>query len=278
MSIPQWALKFREPKTEIKLIRGVYYKYAIEYKYNPQKKRTDKVTIGILGKITEAEGFIASDKQSLKEQVAAKYNVDIKTYGVFKLFTSLLEDDLQALGDLFSANIAQILLTVAMIRWAYQSPIKRIPYWHAHDFCSLQWGSQGIDDKAISATLKHVGENRTVIIDWMKSRLHLNEQALNNFVMMDSTHIHTLSQHLKINAAGYNPQHNYDPQVRLMYIFSAQINQPLYYRLINGNITDLTSMKQCVDELGCTNVVFIADKGFYSLQNTIDQKENTLYY
>jgi len=278
MGIPGWASKFREPKTEIKLIRGTYYKYAVEYKYNPQKKRTDKVTTHILGKITEAGGFSASQMQSLKEQLAAPHNVDIKTYGVFKLFTSLLEDDLQSLGQLFSDGISQLLLTVAMIRWAYQSPIKRMPFLHAHDFCSEQWCSQGIDDKAISATLQYVGENRTVIIDWMKNRLNLNENAINNFIMMDSTHIHTLSRHLKINAPGYNPQHNYDPQVRLMYIFSAQIKQPVYYRLINGNITDLTSMKKCVDELGCADVVFIADKGFYSRQNTTDLKANRLYY
>lgn len=47
MSLPDWVLKFREPKTEIKFIGNNYYKYAVEYRYNPSKKRTDKVT-GVL--------------------------------------------------------------------------------------------------------------------------------------------------------------------------------------------------------------------------------------
>jgi transposase len=48
--------------------------------------------------------------------------------------------------------------------------------------------------------------------------------------------------------------------------------------MINGNITDVTSMKQCVEELDIENVVFIADKGFYSKKNVEDLKSNTLYY
>ena len=46
MALPEWVLKFKEPKTEIKAIKGEYYKYAVEYKYSTQKKRTDKI-IGV---------------------------------------------------------------------------------------------------------------------------------------------------------------------------------------------------------------------------------------
>jgi transposase len=52
-----------------------------------------------------------------------------------------------------------------------------------------------------------------------------------------------------------------------MYLFSAQLMQPVYYRLINGNITDIRSMALCVKELKVDNVIFIADKGFYSEEN-----------
>jgi len=96
--------------------------------------------------------------------------------------------------------------------------------------------------------------------------------------MIDSTHIPSLSEHLSVNAMGYNPQHSYDPQIRLMYIFSAQMQQPVYYRLINGNITDVTSMKTCVDELNAKDVVFIADKGFYSKKNVADLKSASIHF
>jgi hypothetical protein len=52
-----------------------------------------------------------------------------------------------------------------------------------------------------------------------------------------------------------------------MYLFAAQDKKPAYYRLINGNIPDVSSMSLCVKEIGVQNVVFIADKGFYRAAN-----------
>ena len=219
-----------------------------------------------------------SPKKTIKDKINHIPVVDIKTYGVYNLFTSLLAEDCASLLALFPEHISQTLLTVAMMRFAYQHPIKRMPYQHAHDYSSLHWAAAGIDDKDITATLKHVGENRTILIDWMKSRMGIRESAQDRFVMIDSTHIPTLSEKLDINAMGYNPQHSYDPQVRLMYIFSAQMKQPVYYRLINGNITDITSMKICIDELNAKDVVFIADKGFYSKKNVTDLRSNAVCF
>ena len=34
-----------------------------------------------------------------------------------------------------------------------------------------------------------------------------------------------------------------------MYLFSARMKQPVYYRLINGNITDVKSMSLCIKEM-----------------------------
>jgi len=63
-----------------------------------------------------------------------------------------------------------------------------------------------------------------------------------------------------------------------MYLFSAQTQQPVYYRLINGNITDIKSMALCVEEMNIQNVIYIADKGFYSKDNTAMMKTQNLQY
>ena len=275
---PLWVQKYKEPRTEIRKIKNAYYKYAVEYKYNPEKKRTDKITKELLGKIMEQEGFVPSPKHVIKQKNVQIPVVDIKTYGVYNLFTSLLAQDCNSLLALFPGITGQTLLTIAMMRFAYQSPIKRMPFQHAHDYCSQSWATNGINDKTITAVLKHIGENRNILVDWMKSRLGISKTAQDNFVMIDSTHIPTLSENLHVNALGYNPHHSYDPQIRLMYIFSAQMKQPVYYRLINGNITDVTSMKMCVDELNVKDVVFIADKGFYSKTNVADLRSNFLNF
>jgi len=85
-----------------------------------------------------------------------------------------------------------------------------------------------------------------------------------------------VSDHLAVNAKGYNPDFDFDKQIRLMYLFSAQMKQPVYYRLINGNITDVKSMSLCIKEMNVKDkVTFIADKGFFSAQNIelLDEEE-----
>lgn len=279
MILPTWIEKFKEPKTEIKSIKGIFYKYSVTYRYNLDKKRTDKITGYLLGKITEAEGFIPSQKNLLRATPAQILQVDIKMFGTYHLFTTLLgKETVDNLLKLFKPDIAEALLTIALMRFSHQCPLKRMPYYHAHDFCSQDWVKNGLDDKKISAVLKFVGENRTILVDWMKSRLNNMDLNLTNFIMIDSTHIPTLSENLHINALGYNPNHSFDEQIRLMYIFSAQLKQPVYYRLINGNISDIKSMKKCVEELQAKNVVFIADKGFYSKENTEMMDQNELEY
>ena len=63
-----------------------------------------------------------------------------------------------------------------------------------------------------------------------------------------------------------------------MYLFSAQLKQPVYFRLINGNITDSKSMSLCVKEMNIKDVIYIADKGFYSAENTKELNQEGLQY
>ena len=54
MEHPEWALKFKTKNTELRLIRGRYYLYNITSKWDPEKKRTKKVTLGSVGTILRA--------------------------------------------------------------------------------------------------------------------------------------------------------------------------------------------------------------------------------
>jgi transposase len=52
-----------------------------------------------------------------------------------------------------------------------------------------------------------------------------------------------------------------------MYAFSCEQKQPIYYRVVSGNVRDVTSFKQAVKESGTQDVTVIADKGFGSKTN-----------
>ena len=278
MYLPEWIQSFKEPRTEIKLIKGAYYKYEVRYQYNKEKGRTDKITVRLLGKITEKDGFIPSDKDLIRQKAEISPNVDTKTFGIYHLYTTLLAEQIKSLELIFPKDISERLFSFSMMRWAYQSPIKRAADYHNHDFCSQMWSTGSMSDKQISATLKYVGENRQILVDWMKSQLADTSDSPEKFVMMDSTHISTISEKLAINAKGYNPNNDYDKQIRLMYLFSSELKQPVYYRMINGNIPDISSMALCITEMAIKDVIFIADKGFYSKENKDQLLKNDLQY
>jgi transposase len=190
-----------------------------------------------------------------------------------------MQEEISTLQASFGKDIADRLLSFAMMRWAYQTPIKRAGYYHSHDFCSGHWSSQSLSDRTVSDNLKYFGENREKVAAWMKTLLKEIPENEQNFVLMDSTHALSVSENLAVNAKGYNPNFDYEKQIRLMYLFSAQMKQPVYYRMINGNITDVKSMSLCIKEMNVKDsVVFIADRGFFSKDNIEMMKEEHLSY
>lgn len=278
MYLPEWVIPFKESRTEIRCIKGIYYKYEVRYQYNKQKKKTDKITVRLMGKITQEDGFIASEKDLMRQNASELPKVDIKNFGVYNLYSNLLSEEIDTLRSIFKDDVAERLLSFSMMRWAYQSPIKRASNYHAHDFCSQVWSTESISDKLISDSLKFAGQNREAIVEWMFQMLSKSACGNNKFVMMDSTHVSTVSEQLGINAKGYNPAYDFDEQIRLMYLFSSQMKQPVYYRLINGNITDISAMGLCVKEMNIKDVIFIADRGFYSEANLKELDKNQLQY
>jgi hypothetical protein len=274
--MPDWILPFREPHTEIKFISGSYYKYAVSYRYDSVKKRTVKVSGHLLGKITQEDGFVPSPKNTLRASGNLPPNVDTKTYGIYHLFNNLLSAEIASLRTIFGVEEADKLLVFAMMRFAHQSPIKRTPLYYHNDFCSQHWYKQRLSERTISQNLKFLGQNREKVVTWMRTLW--GDAAENGFVMMDSTHIPCRSEKLAFNAKGYNPSFSFDKQIRLMYIFSSHLKQPVYYRPINGNIVDASSMPLCLEEFKARNVTLVADKGFFSEQNIEKLNRHELQY
>jgi transposase len=206
----------------------------------------------------------------------AELGVDTKTYGIFALFKALLSEETPSLYEVFGEAIAEFLLIFAMVRFAHQSPIKRVEHYHTQSFCSQFWGKDTtMNPKKIAEILKNIGENRCKVVEWMRGLLPTQSE---NFVLMDSTHILSDSEQLTTNVLGYNSDHNFSKQIRLMYMFCSQINKPIYFRLVNGNIADVTSMKLCLQEMKVKNVILIADKGFYSEDNIKCLDQESLCY
>lgn len=58
MAHPDWVLKCKQKNTEVRCIRGKYYLYGMTSKWDPEKRRNKKVTLGQIGVITQEYGLI----------------------------------------------------------------------------------------------------------------------------------------------------------------------------------------------------------------------------
>jgi len=126
---PDWVLTRKKPGTEIKRINGRYYLYAVKSQYDKDLKRPKKISLGILGRIYEKEGFIASEKKELKDKSTKTYfNKEIFSleYGFSKWLIDCMESDgiLQDLKQHFS-NLWQFIVAMVYCRIAHQSPRER---------------------------------------------------------------------------------------------------------------------------------------------------------
>lgn len=63
--------------------------------------------------------------------------------------------------------------------------------------------------------------------------------------------------------------------VNVMMAFSTARMLPVYYRLLSGNVKDMTSFLTSVDEFGDKSMTIIGDKGFFSKKNVeeLDKRE-----
>lgn len=272
MPLPVWVKNHKPAKTEVHHRNGHYYVYAISYKYSSQAKRTNKITGKLLGKITEKDGFIRSEKDMLRDTHPGK--IHIAEVGAGQLFVSHMDKELGYLKSAFENTGIdwEKIAAAAMIRWIYKSPIKLMnDHWHYSYYHTL-WKTS-LQAKQVSELLRQLGDSRENILRYFR-----NFPTSGEHLLIDSTTIPSKSELMETVTPGYGRKTGYSPQSNLLFIFSRNLQVPVYYRVLPGNIRDVSSFALSIEESGVSDVTIIADKGFYSKANITFLKEKALRY
>jgi transposase len=260
MRHPKWALKHKRKGTELRLIRGTYYLYEVTSRWNAEKKRAQKITGRLLGKITP-EGFIQSPKYALSQRPIV--SVVVKEYGANHFLWQLMSDVNTAVQSTFPSCWEEVLI-VACIRLLYQSPLKNIDFHFRNSYLSVVYPDVSVTDKKVSSLLRTLGNWREKIVAFFKAHI---VGRRNDYMLIDATHLLSYSQHMKIAKPGYNSHREFAPQVNLLFIYSATLQLPVYYRIVPGNVREVKAFRLTLQESGIKDAVVITDKGFYSEKN-----------
>ena len=267
-----WVEKQRKPGVELRNIGGRYYMYEVSSYYDAKTKRTKKKTGKYLGSIIESEGFRATKfvKIDINAKVAVK-NFSIKEYGFYSFVMQRCSDIVSGLQQFFPDNWLHILIA-AYCRLMKKSPIKNMEWYYQKSFFSVEHPT-GISSKIISELLRDIGADRTPIANYMTYKMPLNK-----LVLMDATSMVSYSQNLSQVSLSLSKNHVYDPVFNLLYIYSPDMFMPVYYRIFNGNIKDVKMMGLVIKECPYSNVIIVADKGFYYEDNLVILENESLQY
>jgi len=264
---PEWATKHKRKGTELRHINGKYYLYEVSSKWNPTLKRSQKITGKLLGKITEKDGFVESSKALLRKQKLTPTNISVKEYGVTAFIDRYLSEYKQLLKKHFPEYWRSII-ALAFSRFVYHSPLKNVEFHYNTSYLSEMYPGEDLSAKTLSYIIKQIGFQRDKIVDFFKEF-----NFADDYILFDGTDLISNSKKMDINKFSKTKSGTFDFVANIMFVYSINLQLPIYYRLLPGNIKDIKAFKLCLEESGIKDAVVIADKGFYSQKN-LDELRN----
>jgi transposase len=269
---PQWATNLRKKGTELRLLKGTYYLYEVSSKWNPVLKRSQKISGKLLGKITEKDGFVESDKAKLRNQKLNLTGICTKEYGITAFLESNLNEYKQLLEKHFP-NHWQSIIVLSFMRLVKHSPLKNIDFNYWNSYISEIYPELQLSSKALTSLLKEIGSRRQQITDFFKEF-----KIADDNIIFDGTDLLSSSSKLGINKLSKTKKGTFDLVSNIMFVFSIGLQLPVYYRILPGNIKDIRAFKLCLEESGISEAVVIADKGFYSKSNIEELKQGNIRF
>lgn len=287
MAYPDWVEKQRRKGTNISHKNGNFYLYEASSVWDKEKKRAKKITGKYLGKITP-DGLVPPKKKivpveevtnsdstivsSVNKKDLDETLVSVKSYGAYSIVRELTSDIYNKLEKYFP-NSYKSIYTISLLRLIEKCPFKMISHAYSHNYISQELKGLALSGSSISNLIRTIGTNRETCVSFMEEFIEGSQ-----YILFDGTNITTKSKELDINKIGYNAHRNYDPQINLLYAFSTDKNCPVYYRILPGNIREVSSFAMSIAEANLKNTLLIGDKGFGSNKNFELLEEYDLKY
>jgi transposase len=265
MLLPKWVKKFKTKGIEIRKRGNKFHAYSVTSKWNKEKKRAQKITLEYLGVITP-NGIFKPRKNGM---IKGDYE-----YGHIALLWKLANESnlISQLKEHYPYNWEDIISFV-FLRLIQPLPLKSVQYLHEKTYLSKMFHSISLSPKALSGLLKEIGDDFNTRNNLMKA---LTKEG--KYILIDLTAMFSYSQNLTLLEKGVNKDHLKIPQINLILLFSSEHKVPTYIRLLPGSVRDVSTVKNTIKMADISNIVFIADRGFYSDTNLKSLNKEKISY
>ncbi len=246
---------------------GVTYVYSVNSYWDKEKKapRNRQVCIGKLDKTT-GEVIPTKRKKKIIERVAGVPGITARANvaGPFMLLEKLSSETglTQLVKHCFPNQHNMIMSLIHFIVH------KGLPLSHAES-----WSKGHLHPMGGVIASQRISELLTIITDENRQRflsLWLAKMTEHDYLCYDITSVSSYSQANEYIKFGHNRDGESLPQINLAMLFGQKSRLPAYYRRMQGNISDVATLKTTVtslDFLGAAPMHLILDRGFYSESN-----------
>lgn len=265
MNLPEWVKKYKTKGIEIRKRGKTYHAYKITSKWNPEKKRAQKITLAYLGVVTP-NGFIKPRKQgSLKGDYE---------YGNINLLWQLAKEGglLELLKEHFPYDWEQ-MISFIILRIVRPMPLKSTHYIFEKTYLIKFFDKISLFPKSLSNLLGEIGDDFNTRHQFMHKLTHEGK-----YIIVDLTALLSYSKNITLLEKGKNKDHLYIPQMNMLLLFSSDRKVPTYVRLLPGSVRDISTIKNTVEMVGIKKCIVVGDRGFYSAANVKSIKKGEMSY
>lgn len=268
MVYPDWVLKQKKKGTEIRKIGHNFYLYKVTSVWDKDKGRAKKITEKFLGTITH-DGLVEPRHERVR---ASQNNIAVKEYGATNFLLQANDDIKERFEELYPDTWKELFI-FAIFRLLYTTPLKSLQAYYASSFLSETLPGAHLSPKVLGNLLGDVGKERE------RTKAFLRQFVSgNDFLLIDLTHVFSLSENIISSVPGYNSERDFLPQIHLIFLFSLDHHLPSYFRMVAGSIRDVSSLALTIKEAGVQHAALIGDKGFYSEDNVLALEKEGLHY
>jgi transposase len=257
-------------KKRTQRIKGVDYVYE-DTSYWDKAKKQNRHKREYIGKLGVGGEFIPNKKyQSRHSKVEEAVSVSLipasrSYYGAVYLLDRI-SDKVGIRADLkasFPKNYKALMSLCYYLVLEGDSPMYRFSRWshdHRHPYEDI------LSSQRISEIERDIEEGGR--IEFLRRQSKRRQE--HEYLAYDTTSVSSWSQHIKAVRYGHNKDGDNLAQVNMALLFGEVSSLPVYYRVLPGNIVDVSIIKKLIKDvefLEIDKLKLVMDRGFFSADN-----------
>ena len=256
-SVPE-SIRRQKPKgTMVKNISGYYYVY--EYKSVKGDNGERRTQMGkLIGSIKPGIGFVPNSSFLCDSEISTL------EFGEYAVTLANSQKTLALLRGCFNPEDALSIYVVSMIHFIQGfTYMKDIQSYYDMSYLSIKYPSLKLGYESLSSLYDSLGRRQGSVIKMEENLV----AASSGQVAIDGHVIGCVSDENDLAAKGYKFRKIGEPQINLLMAYDINTGTPLLSRIYEGASIDKVSVKDLMHQVEFRNILFVVDRGFYSVEN-----------